>query len=73
MPRNKDIIAAGLSDIPASARKAFLTRVFGSEDYKEKTSALRRESPSSLNSCARTCTPSRIFSSTVKEVTFIVV
>jgi NADH:ubiquinone oxidoreductase subunit F (NADH-binding)/(2Fe-2S) ferredoxin len=44
MARNKDIIGGNLSGIQASARKAFLTRAFGGEDYAEKAAALRRES-----------------------------
>ena len=45
MAQNNGIIETNLAGIPASARKAFLTRAFGSEDFTAKASVLRRENP----------------------------
>jgi len=43
MAKNNDPIAAGLAGVPESARKAFLARAFGAEDYASAAAALRRE------------------------------
>ncbi len=43
MAQNNDIIEKNLSAVPASVRKSFLVRAFGSEDYAEKAASLRRE------------------------------
>ena len=43
MPQSKDFIEKNLAALPASVRSAFLTRVFGTEDYAEKAAAVRRE------------------------------
>jgi NADH:ubiquinone oxidoreductase subunit F (NADH-binding) len=43
MSQNNGAVDKNLSGIPASARKAFLTRAFGSEDYAAAAAALRRE------------------------------
>ena len=40
---NNDILDRNLSGLTPSARRDFLTRVFGSEDYAAKAAALRRE------------------------------
>ncbi|MGD9641416.1 MAG: NADH-ubiquinone oxidoreductase-F iron-sulfur binding region domain-containing protein [Elusimicrobiales bacterium] len=40
---NKDLIDRNLTGLTASARKAFLTRAFGGEDYAAKAAELRRE------------------------------
>ena len=40
---NKDLIDRNLAGLTASARKAFLIRAFGSEDYAAKAAELRRE------------------------------
>jgi len=40
---NKDLIDRNLAGLTASARKAFLVRAFGSEDYAAKAAELRRE------------------------------
>lgn len=43
MAQNNDIIEKNLAALPASVKKAFLVRVFGSENYAAKAAALRRE------------------------------
>ena len=45
MAKTNDPIAAGLAGVPESARKAFLKRAFGTEDYAAAAAALRREKP----------------------------
>jgi len=46
MAQNNGIIDRNLSGVPASARKAFLTRAFGSEDFAARAAEHRRENPS---------------------------
>jgi NADH:ubiquinone oxidoreductase subunit F (NADH-binding)/(2Fe-2S) ferredoxin len=43
MAQNNGSIDKNLSGVPASARKAFLTRAFGGEEYAAAAAALRRE------------------------------
>ena len=45
MPQNKDNIETNLKALPASVRKSFLMRAFGTEDYSAKVTELRRENP----------------------------
>lgn len=45
MPQNKGLIEENLAGLPASARRSFLVRAFGSEEFAAKAAELRRENP----------------------------